>query len=322
MVQDPCHNRVVARSAAAGFTLPFTMEQAAGRPFTLSTLPRLLRVNHWIKNGFVFFPAFFATVILQPEVLWRTGVGFLCFSLGASAIYLYNDLRDVEQDRLHPEKRLRPIAAGEVPVAVVPWISALLAVAAMVGAWLTEPLFAWVLGTYLIMNLLYSARLKHIPIVDVAIIALGFNLRILAGGILARVPNSQWIYLITFLLALFIALAKRRDDLVQADGGAGLRTSLRGYNLQFVDAGMIMLAALTVQSYILYTVSGEVTARLQTDRLYMTSGFVVLGMLRYFQITLVEKRSGSPTKLVYSDCGLRLVLLGWIISLAVILYAR
>ena len=298
------------------------MEQAAGRPFTLSTLPRLLRVNHWIKNGFVFFPAFFATVILQPEVLWRTGVGFLCFSLGASAIYLYNDLRDVEQDRLHPEKRLRPIAAGEVPVAVVPWISALLAVAAMVGAWLTEPLFAWVLGTYLIMNLLYSARLKHIPIVDVAIIALGFNLRILAGGILARVPNSQWIYLITFLLALFIALAKRRDDLVQADGGAGLRTSLRGYNLQFVDAGMIMLAALTVQSYILYTVSGEVTARLQTDRLYMTSGFVVLGMLRYFQITLVEKRSGSPTKLVYSDRGLRLVLLGWIISLAVILYAR
>lgn len=293
-----------------------------GRGFRASTLPRLLRVHQWVKNGFLFFPAFFAGALFQPGVLWRTSMGFLLFSLAASAIYLYNDLRDVEQDRLHPEKSKRPIAAGEVLLGAIPWASGLLGLVALGGAWLLEPMFAMVVGTYLLMNFLYTVRLKRIPLVDVTIIALGFILRIYAGGILGGVPNSHWIYLVTFLLALFLALAKRRDDLVQAGGGTGLRASLKGYNLAFVDASMITLAVLTVQSYIMYTVSEDVIARLGTNKLYITSGFVVLGMLRYFQITLVELRSGSPSKLVYTDPGLRLVLLGWIISFAIILYAR
>lgn len=171
------------------------------------------------------------------------------------------------------------------------------------------------------MNLFYSLGLKHVPILDVAIIALGFLLRVHAGGILARVPNSEWIMLVTFLLALFLGLAKRRDDLVQADGGKKLRASLHGYNLAFVDAGMAMLAALVVQSYIMYTVSGEVTLRLGTDKVYITSGFVVLGMLRYFQLTLVEKRTGDPSKLVLRDRPIQLIILGWVISFAIILYA-
>lgn len=291
------------------------------KEFSISTIPRLLRVHQWVKNGFIFLPAFFAEALFNPGVLWRTGWGFLLFSLAASAIYLYNDLRDVEQDRLHPEKRLRPIASGEVPQAIIPWASALLGLLAIGLAWLLEPMFAGVLATYMAMNFLYSLWLKRIPIVDVTIIAMGFILRIFAGGILAMVPNSHWIYLVTFLLALFLAFAKRRDDLVQANGGTGLRASLKGYNLQFVDASMITLAVLTVQSYIMYTMSSDVIARMGTERLYITSGFVVLGMLRYFQITLVEKHSGSPSKLVYSDPGIRLVLLGWIITFALILYA-
>lgn len=289
--------------------------------FNPTTLPRLLRVHQWVKNAFLFFPAFFAGALFQPDVLWRTGWGFVLFSLAASAIYLFNDLRDVEQDRLHPEKSRRPIAAGEVPLGLVPWFSLALAAAALAGAWLLEPMFAAVLATYMVMNLLYTIRLKRIPIVDVSIIAIGFILRLYGGSVLAMVPNSHWIYLVTFLLALFLALAKRRDDLLQADGGAGLRASLKGYNVEFVDASMITLAVLTVQSYIMYTVSDEVIARMGTDKLYITSGFVVLGILRYFQITLVEKRSGSPSKLVYADHGIRLVLLGWIISFAIILYA-
>lgn len=298
-----------------------TAKSRSPRPFRLSTLPRLLRVQQWVKNGFVLFPAFFAGVILHGDVLERTALGFLCFSLAASAIYLLNDLRDVEQDRQHPVKRYRPIAAGEVNPAVVPWASGLLALAALGGAWLTEPRFALVVAAYMVMNLFYSLGLKHVPILDVAIIALGFLLRVHAGGILARVPNSEWIMLVTFLLALFLGLAKRRDDLVQADGGKKLRASLHGYNLAFVDAGMAMLAALVVQSYIMYTVSGEVTLRLGTDKVYITSGFVVLGMLRYFQLTLVEKRTGDPSKLVLKDRPIQLIILGWVISFAIILYA-
>ncbi|MCO6482257.1 MAG: decaprenyl-phosphate phosphoribosyltransferase [Flavobacteriales bacterium] len=291
------------------------------RPFHPGTLARLLRVQQWIKNGFVLFPAFFAGVLFHPDILWRTLCGFACFSLAASAVYIFNDLRDVEQDRQHPVKRLRPLAAGGFPSAMAPWLSALLAITALGVAWLVKPKFALVLVAYLVMNLLYSSFLKHISIVDVAIIALGFLLRIYAGSVLALVPNSQWIYLVTFLLALFLALAKRRDDLVQAGGGAGLRKSLDGYNKPFVDAMMVALAALVVQSYIMYTVDPSVTGRIGTDKLYVTSGFVVLGMMRYFQITLVEKRSGAPTKLVFTDRGIQLVLLGWLISFGIILYA-
>jgi decaprenyl-phosphate phosphoribosyltransferase len=284
-------------------------------------VPRLLRMHHWVKNGFVFFPAFFAEVLFQGEVLWRTLAGFFCFSLAASAIYLYNDLRDVEQDRQHPEKRHRPIASGAVALSVVPWASGLLALLALGGAWLLEPRFAGVLGAYMAMNYLYSAGLKKVAILDVAIIAMGFLLRIHSGGILARVPVSQWIELVTFLLALFIALAKRRDDLLQDQGGQGMRSSIGGYNLAFVDAGMAMLAAITVQSYIMYTVSEEVQARIGDNKLYITSGFVVLGMLRYFQVTLVEKHSGAPAALVLKDRPLQLVILGWLLSFGIILYA-
>lgn len=295
--------------------------QNAHGSFRSGTLLRMLRVQQWIKNAFVFFPAFFGEAITREAVLERTVLGFFCFSLAASAVYLLNDLRDMEQDRLHPVKRLRPIASGEVDPAHVPWISGLLALAALWGAWLVEPRFAWVLAAYMAMNVLYSLWLKHVPIVDVAIIAAGFLLRVHAGGILARVPVSEWIELITFLLALFLALAKRRDDLVQSGGGKELRPSLRGYNLPFVDASMITLAALVVQSYIMYTVSSEVTGRLGSDKVYITSGFVVLGMMRYFQLTLVEQRTGDPSKLVFKDRPIRLIILGWLLTFAIILYA-
>ncbi|MBP8824359.1 MAG: decaprenyl-phosphate phosphoribosyltransferase [Flavobacteriales bacterium] len=296
-------------------------EHSTKGSFGLGTLMRLLRVQQWVKNGFVFFPAFFAAVILREDVVQRTLIGFFCFSLAASAVYLLNDLRDVGQDRLHPEKRRRPIAAGEVSTAVVPWISGLLAVAALAGAWCTEPRFGWVVAVYMGMNFLYSMGLKHVPILDVSIIAAGFLLRIHAGGILARVPVSQWIELITFLLALFLALAKRRDDLVLTLGPGEVRASLRGYNLPFVDAGMITLAAVVVQSYIMYTVSSEVTGRLGSEKVYITSVFVVLGILRYFQLTLVEMRTGDPSRLVFQDRPIRLIILGWLLSFAIILYA-
>ncbi len=297
------------------------METATKHPFSMGTIFRLLRVHQWVKNGFVFFPAFFAEAIFRPGVLPRVTLGFLCFSFAASAIYMFNDLRDVEQDRLHPVKKHRPIASGAVPLWAVPWASLLLAAAALVGAWFLELHFALILVGYLAMNLLYSLGLKRVPILDVCIIAVGFLLRVLAGGLIAHVPVSHWIELITFLLALFLALAKRRDDLVLPDGGSGVRPSLHGYTLQFIDACMITLAAITVQSYIMYTVSVEVIERMGSDKLYLTSIFVVLGMMRYFQLSLVEQRTGSPSKLIFKDRPIQLIILGWLISFGIILYA-
>lgn len=297
------------------------MEAPPPQPFKRSTIPRLLRTRQWVKNAFVFFPAFFAQVLLAWDVFIPVLIGAILFSLAASAIYLFNDLRDVEQDRLHPVKCNRPIAAGEVPLALIPWASGALAIISLVGAYLLEPRFAVVLGAYLLMNLFYSLGLKRVAILDVTIVALGFIFRVHGGAILAQVPNSHWILLVTFLLALFIALAKRRNDLVQAGGGKGLRTSLNGYNLRFVDAAMVVLAALLVQSYIMYTMSEEVMVRLGSERLYITSGIVVVGVLRYFQLTLVEDRSGSPTQLVFNDRPTQLIILTWVLSFVLILYA-
>ncbi|MCB9168849.1 MAG: UbiA prenyltransferase family protein [Flavobacteriales bacterium] len=282
---------------------------------------RLLRVEQWVKNGFLFLPAFFAGVIMHPGVVLHLAVGAILFSLAASAVYVFNDLQDVAADRQHPRKCHRPIASGEVGRGqAVLLIVALLAVA-IPGAWWLNPRFAQVLAGYLAINLAYSLHLKHYALLDVSIVALGFLLRVHSGGILGEVPVSQWIELMVVLLALFIALAKRRDDLLQADNGAGMRRSISGYNLRLVDTAMVIVATITIQSYILYTVSDEVVARMGSDKLYITSVFVLLGILRYFQLCYVYARSGSPTKLVLTDLPLQLTVVGWLLSFVLILYA-
>ncbi|MCB0793864.1 MAG: decaprenyl-phosphate phosphoribosyltransferase [Flavobacteriales bacterium] len=283
---------------------------------------RLLRIEQWVKNGFLFFPAFFAGVILHPDVLVHVVSGFFAFSMAASGVYVLNDIRDKEQDRAHPEKRERPIASGMVPIDLAWGIFLALAAGGLASAFLLDPDFGWLLAGYLVMNVLYSFKLKQLAIVDITCIALGFLIRIWSGGVLADVPITMWIEIMTFLLALFIAFAKRRDDLLLDAGGEAVRKSISGYNLPMVQASMVFVASVTVVAYIMYSVSADVSARLGTDKLYYTSVFVVLGMLRYFQLALVHERTGSPTKLVLKDLSLQLVIAGWVISLGILLYAN
>lgn len=281
---------------------------------------RLARPRQWVKNGFVVAPLFFTPEAVSLANLGRVGLAVAVFCLLASAIYIFNDWFDAEADRLHPGKCGRPIAAGEIAPGTALLAAGLLIAAGLALSAAALPRLATgIAAGYVAMSLAYSARLKHVAILDVLIIATGFVLRIEFGGAAAGIPLTVWIVVCTFLLALFMALAKRRDDLAKALDDAH-RPALAGYNLPFVDTALgVVLAALLV-SYLIYTTEPGVIARLHTDKLYFTAPFVVAGVLRYLQIALVEKRSGSPTDLALTDRFLILAILGWLAVFAALLY--
>ncbi len=287
------------------------------------TLRDLLRAKQWVKNGLLLLPGFFAGNILEPGVFLRMVLGMAAFSLVASAIYIVNDIRDVQADRLHPRKCKRPITAGLVKPSAAIAIASVVAIIGLAGAFLLEPMFGLITLGYGVMNLAYSLYLKRWAILDVMIIALGFLFRIHAGGALANVPISMWLEILTFLLALFIAFGKRRDEVIVAIGsGNGMRRSIQGYNLEMVNSSMSLIASVAMVAYVMYTVSPEVMARIGSPYLYYTGFFVLMGMLRYLQLALVKQRTGSPTKLVMEDWPLQAVIGGWLISFAIIIYAH
>ncbi len=178
----------------------------------------------------------------------------------------------------------------------------------------------YLLLAYLLLNIAYSQRLKHIPIVDIVCIAIGFVIRIFMGGTAIRVPISPWIVIMAFLLALFLALAKRRDDLLLVDQGTQVRKAIDGYNLEFISLAMGIMASVIIVAYILYTVSPEVVAKHGTHRLYITAIWVLLGLLRYLQITFVEEKSGSPTLVLMQDYLLQAVIVLWLVNIFILLY--
>lgn len=280
-----------------------------------------IRPHQYIKNLFIFLPLFFSARISEPSLLANTFLVFISFCCAASAVYTFNDYCDIEKDRRHPKKKHRPLASGAISKSQAIVIMLLLLTT---GLLLVSPLSmetAGVLFIYIVINIAYSLRLKHIAILDVVVIALGFVLRLLAGSVATGTPLSMWIVVMTFLLALFMALAKRRDDvLIYMDTGKKMRSVIDGYSLQFLDCAMSIMAAVVIVAYTIYTTSPEVLARVQSQYLYLTALFVILGILRYLQVTLVLKSSGSPTKIVLKDKFMQMTLLGWVLVFAWILY--
>lgn len=277
----------------------------------------LLRPHQYIKNLFVFAPLMFSFNISLAAFL-NTVVVFAVFSVLASGIYVLNDLLDAKEDREHPQKRYRPIASGKVSKKTALLLSLSLSFCALgISAIFSLELF-YVLSFYFLLNVAYSLKLKHITIIDIFIIAVGFVLRLFAGNSVLGAHLSMWIIIMTFLLALFLAIAKRRDDVLLSSMGKETRKNIDGYNLEFVNAVMVFMSGVIVVAYILYTVSESVIERLHTEYLYLTSFFVILGIMRYMQLTFVEQNSGSPTKIVLKDRFLQLVILGWIASFFVI----
>jgi 4-hydroxybenzoate polyprenyltransferase len=225
---------------------------------------------------------------------------------------------DINEDRAHPTKKYRPIASGAVSTKRAKSLILVLSLTSLsLSLVLSFKLFI-VLLIYFILNISYSTKLKHIAILDIFIIATGFVLRLFAGSVVTDINLSMWIILMTFLLAIFLALAKRRDDVLLSLEGQETRKNIDGYNLEFVNAAMVLMAGVVVVSYIQYTISPEVIERIGTEYLYLTSFFVVLGILRYMQITFVEQDSGSPSKIVIKDTFLKVTILFWLISFLVV----
>jgi decaprenyl-phosphate phosphoribosyltransferase len=282
---------------------------------------KLIRVKQWAKNAFLFIPIFFAAEIFDLDKQVLLLAGFFCFSFVASAIYILNDYRDVEVDRMHPKKKFRPLASGAVSKSQAIGIFALLLIAGFTGAFLLNHKFCFVLGLYFLLNIGYCFGLKHISILDVLMVSVGFVLRVKAGGILTNIAVSEWLMLLVFLLALFLALAKRRDDvLLKIESGKDLRQASKGYNLDFLNVSVSIVCAVILVVYLMYCMDPKTMERFDTYRLYYTTIFVLAGILRYLQLAYVKNDTGSPTQILYKDRFIQLSIVGWVLSFYFIIY--
>lgn len=286
---------------------------------------QLLRPLQWIKNGFVFAPVFFSNNLLKWEYVWPTLIVFCSFCLISSAIYCFNDLHDVEADRLHPKKQKRPIASGTVSTKAGYALMAICTILSFAVLTFVEspntPYLYIIVAAYWLMNIAYCIKLKQIAILDVTIIAIGFVMRVLIGGLTTDIWISHWLVMMTFLLTLFLALAKRNDDYrIYEQTGMKPRISITGYNQTFINEATAIIASVTMVCYIMYTMSPEVIQRWGTRYVYLTSGWVLAGLLRYLQNMIVYGLSGSPTKSMVKDRFIQLCMLGWIASFFAIIY--
>jgi 4-hydroxybenzoate polyprenyltransferase len=266
---------------------------------------------------------FFGGEIFNVQKLINITFGFIAFSCIASSIYIINDYRDREDDRKHPTKCKRPLAAGTVSPTSALIICGLLMVAGFGIAWLIRDKFLVVLVIYFLVNLGYSLGLKSIAILDIILLAIGFVLRIKGGSVISLVPLSEWIIIMVFLLAVFMALGKRRDDvLLKLSSGTDMRKSIKGYNLELLNALLALTCAVIIVAYLMYTQSPVTLEHMhmQHNRLYYTCIFVFAGIFRYLSIIYISTDSGSPTKILYKDRFIQITLLLWIASYIVLLY--
>ncbi|HRN73072.1 MAG TPA: decaprenyl-phosphate phosphoribosyltransferase [Ginsengibacter sp.] len=284
---------------------------------------KLLRPKDWIKNTFLFLPLFFSGELFRVESFIMVLEGFFCFSFVASSIYILNDYRDIEDDKKHPEKKFRPLPAGTVEKSVALVMSVLLLVAGTAWGGFINYHFLVILLLYWLLNIGYSLGLKNISILDIFIIAIGFVLRVNAGSVIIQVPLSEWLIIMVFLLAIFLGLGKRRDDvLLKIKSGAEMRQSIKGYNLEFINISSALVSAVLIVAYFMYTMSPEVIERLGTRRLYFTCIFVLAGVFRYLQLIYIKEKSDSPVKILYRDRFIQVSILLWIITFYVILYMK
>lgn len=287
-------------------------------------LIKLIRPKQWIKNFFVFIPMFFGGSLLDQEDILASIITFFSFSFAASSIYCLNDIIDVEADRRHPVKCRRAIASGLISVPQAYLLMAFLFFLSVAVLFLlprnalhTSAIIVF----YWLLNIAYCLRLKQYAILDVCVVAFGFVLRILAGGFATETVLSNWLVLMTFLLTLFLSFAKRRDDVLRMNAtGEAPRKNTSRYNLTFINEAITITAGVTLVCYILYTVSPEVISRFHTRYLYLTSVFVLVGLLRYIQLTVVDKKSGDPTKVILRDRFTQLIVVAWLLSFLFIIY--
>ena len=287
----------------------------------LKALIKTMRPRQWTKNGFIFFALIFDKQLFLLDPFLRTLAGFFLFCLISSAVYLFNDIADVEADRNHPEKKFRPIASGQLPVNVA-WAAALLlTVIAIPLGYLLSPSFTLILMTYLVLNLLYSRWLKHVPILDVLIIAFGFVLRVAAGVALIYPVErfSPWLYMITLLFSLYIGLGKRRAEInLLSQGAVAHRKVLEGYTLPLLDQYITIVSGMTIIAYSLYTFSAVNLPENHT--MMLTIPFVIYGIFRYLQLIQFGHAAGSPDEVALKDRPLQITVVLWVLAVIAVFY--
>jgi decaprenyl-phosphate phosphoribosyltransferase len=283
----------------------------------------LLRPRDWAKNLFLFIPLFFSGELFNWNFYPKLFLGFIAFCCIASSIYIINDYRDIEDDKRHPEKSKRPLASGAVSKKLSLVICVLLILVGFAAAYFLREKFLFVLSIYFFLNLAYSFGLKNIPILDIVILAIGFVLRVKGGAVIVYVGVSEWLNIMVFLLALFMAIGKRRDDvLLKLSSGTDMRRAIKGYNLDYLNVTLALVCSVIVVAYLMYTMSPEVLKRMGTYRLYYTCLFVLAGIMRYLQIIFVQSASGSPTKILYKDRFIQVSLILWIASFYLLIYMK
>jgi 4-hydroxybenzoate polyprenyltransferase len=286
----------------------------------LSALLKTMRLRQWIKNAFIFFALIFDKQLFMLAPFLRTLAGFFLFCLISSAVYLLNDIADIEADRQHPEKKYRPLASGALPVNVAVVAAMLLSLVALLFGYWMAPAFAGILAIYLILNILYSFWLKHIPILDVLIVSSGFVLRVAAGVTLITVERfSPWLYVITTLFSLYIGLGKRRAEMnLLADGAAAHRKVLDGYTIPLLDQYITIVSGMTIITYSLYTFSAPNLPL--NHSMMLTIPFVVYGIFRYLQLIQTGHAAGAPDEVALKDRALQITVLLWGLAVIAVFY--
>jgi 4-hydroxybenzoate polyprenyltransferase len=286
-------------------------------------LVKSLRPTQWAKNLFVLAPAVFSSLLLNPDILVRAVLALVAFCFASSSVYLVNDLRDREEDRKHPLKKLRPLAAGTLKVSTAVAAVVVLAGAAAAISVRLGSSFAAILGGYLLLNVLYTFWLKHMVILDVMSISLGFVLRVEAGAVASRVEVSRWLLLCTIFLALFLAFSKRRHEItLLAGAAAGQRRVLDQYSPAFLDQMINVVTASSVVSYALYSVAPETVQKYNTRDLVYTIPMVLYGIFRYLYLMYQQPGARNPTEAILRDPPFLINMALWGAAVVWIVYLR
>lgn len=287
----------------------------------LELLLRSLRPQQWTKNLVVLAALIFAERLYDPEALAAAGGAFVVFCMLSGAVYLINDLMDLEGDRRHPVKKLRPLAAGALSPRFAATATVALAAGALGWSLAIGTAFAITSVVYFVVMTAYSLTLKHVVILDVLLVAFGFVLRAIAGAVAIREPFSNWLLICTLLLALFLALAKRRHELTLLAGdAAGHRRILGEYSLDLLDQMIAVVTASTLVSYALYTLAPETVEKFGTDRLVWTLPFVLYGIFRYLYLVYQKEQGGSPTTVLLNDRPILVTVALWAATVVTVIY--
>ncbi|MGC9110653.1 MAG: decaprenyl-phosphate phosphoribosyltransferase [candidate division WOR-3 bacterium] len=287
----------------------------------LANIIKSMRPKQWVKNLLVFAALIFSENLLTGTRLLRSIAAFVAFCLVSGAVYIINDIVDRENDRMHPKKRLRPIASGKLPLSTAA-IAAVIAVSIGIGGgFYLDRRFGLVIAAYFLLQLAYSFMLKKVVVLDVMVVAAGFAMRAIAGTYVISVQISPWLFVCAILLALFLALAKRRHELLFLEGGGISHRSVLGkYSETLLDQMIAVATSATVIAYCLYTIAPETVRKFGTHNLILTVPFVLYGIYRYLYLVYRREEGGAPEKVLFTDLPLIIDVFLWLLSVVVILY--